>query len=309
MNLVKGILGIAMGLLLGMWLLNQHHVPSASGQTSATPSWSSRLFGDGKVHYRLGAIDARFHLSRAELSLLTREAIALWEGPMAKQMFVEDEAAPLTISLVYDQIQETSNQQVSEEEQLSRDHSSHESQQQEYETQKARLQSQQQTFEEHLSEFQQRQQQYQDTLSQLRGQGADRLDEARMEVARVQLEQQQQSLQREQDDLNQSIQSFNANASELNQAASQFNEKVDRYNQRYSGRSFHKGVYDGKSITIYEFRSRDELRLVLAHELGHALGLNHSNDPQGLMYPVLQAQNLSNFHLASSDISLVLQRH
>ncbi len=47
MNLVKGILGIAMGLLLGMWLLNQHHVPSASGQTSTTPSWSSRLFGDG----------------------------------------------------------------------------------------------------------------------------------------------------------------------------------------------------------------------------------------------------------------------
>jgi len=50
------------------------------------------------------------------------------------------------------------------------------------------------------------------------------------------------------------------------------------------------------------------LRLTLAHELGHALGLLHHGDPEALMYPVLSEQKLENFELRPADKTLLYTR-
>lgn len=64
----------------------------------------------------------------------------------------------------------------------------------------------------------------------------------------------------------------------------------------------------GDKIQIYQFDAKDDLRLTLAHELGHALGLYHHNDPEALMYPVLGEQNLQDFKLRSADKTLLYTR-
>lgn len=103
---------------------------------------------------------------------------------------------------------------------------------------------------------------------------------------------------------NQRINQLNQKVDELNALNQQLDASVQQYKQRFKPHLFHKGLFNGKEILIYEFESTDDLRLTIAHELGHALGLEHSDDPQALMHPIMKDQDTAHFRLTQADISL-----
>ena len=79
------------------------------------------------------------------------------------------------------------------------------------------------------------------------------------------------------------------------------------FNNQFGGtREFTQGDYQGDHINVYQFRDRAELILVLAHELGHALQLDHVENPASIMY-YLMGEQPPESRLSAEDLEAFAQ--
>lgn len=58
-------------------------------------------------------------------------------------------------------------------------------------------------------------------------------------------------------------------------------------------------IFHYSFLLLIHFLLGTNLFLVALHELGHSLGLGHSNDPTAIMFPYI---NYNSFHLSADDI-------
>lgn len=78
------------------------------------------------------------------------------------------------------------------------------------------------------------------------------------------------------------------------------NTKIKEINKN-SGEIIEDGRWDPqeKTITIYRYDGDKELQWVLAHELGHAIGMDHVEDPKAVMYYL--SSDISEVDLSDGD--------
>lgn len=261
---------------------------------------------DKRVRYRIGQVDPRFGISEQQLAELCKQAVAIWEQGSGKALFVQDDTAALTINLIYDERQAESTLKMHVENDLNHAQANQQQHSSQYQQQRQLLEQERREIDQRQAALQQRYDHYNRIVEDWRVLGnIDDYNRQLLEQQRAALDAEQRDLQQAIHQFNQHADSVNRNAYQLNQEVSNFNQSVAEYRRRFSPRQFEKGVFNGRQINIYEFSSPAELKIVLAHELGHALGLKHNNAPYSLMYPVLQEQNIDDFQLTAADKAML----
>lgn len=266
---------------------------------------------DTRLRYKIGHIDPRFNISNEQLRNIAQQATDIWFMGTEKQFFVYDPNAKLTINLFYDQRQADTvarNTQITQIEQRRAYTDAEQLKLNQYESEltfyKQQIDQLKTNYKNKLDSYNHYVKYY--NQSQQSGSQADL---AHLKLQKQQLQYEQQQLQQQIDEFNQKVAVLNIQVDTVNQMNQQFNQSVDEFNRRFKPRLFDKGLFNGHEINIYEFQSNDDLRLTLAHEFGHALGLNHSEDPLSLMHPVLGQQNFKNFTLTDADLALLQNRN
>ena len=122
-------------------------------------------------------------------------------------------------------------------------------------------------------------------------------------AARAQIEASQTQLPADETELREIVQTLQALVDRGKTLAETYAKQAQSYNALYGeSRQFHKGEYNGKDITIYQYHDTPDLTLVLAHELGHVLGLAHVDDPKAVMHAFLSEQDLETLTLTKADV-------
>lgn len=287
-------------LLLGVAFVFSNLQAHANLATSATSKAQSAPAQH--LTYKIAAVDPRLGLSQEQLIEITQQAADVWKQGTGRNYFTYDPNAKLEIKLAYDEDQDRSAQRQKISAQFKKEQQQAIDEQQEIKQLKQTLGKTQSDLEGKKQVLNEKLQKLDQQIHQFK-QGNSAVEYDAKSLAKMQKDLNKQSV-----DLKKEIAAYNQQATVLNKKISHFNQINDAFNaslkqfqQTAQADLFKKGIYNGKQIVVYEFQSVEDLRETIAHELGHALGLKHNDQPGSLMYSVRKNEDTSNVTVTDAD--------
>lgn len=246
------------------------------------------------IAYSIGTIDPNFGLTVEEARAAISGAESVWEDATGRNLFTYDPDAKFTINFVFDERQAEAEAEVKLKEEIDARENKSDSVKYQYELLLQKYEDLRTDYENRSGAYEERLQAYNAEVDRWNKAGG-----APQDVFQD-LEDEQQALSREQKELNaisyglnKLVKEMNTIGDEGNRIIGDYNEVVTEYNKRFSEeKEFTQGDYQGNLINIYQFDSFDELQVVLAHEFGHALSLDHIESSKSIMHHFMSEQSL-----------------
>ena len=236
--------------------------------------------------YSIGRFDTQFGLSQAEFKDYIAESAEVWQKATGKKDFIYKPGAAFKINLIYDERQLATVQKQKTEFGLSAVENVFKQLDVNFNNFKNQHDKRVATYESNLASYKDRKAAYDAEVAKWNANGGapkDRFAALNME---------RQALNTEAAHLNAEVASINNETAELNTLlegrnakAEEYNKIAQAYNQKYDkGLEFNQAEYTGNAINVYQFGNKKDLILALTHELGHALGMDHVENPKSVMY-------------------------
>jgi hypothetical protein len=254
--------------------------------------------------YALGSIDERFGINTETAQRLAEEATAVWESALGRQLFTYTENANFKIDFVYDERQARSESAEAVKAALDQKENASKSINEEYERLLAEYNKIKESYEAKVASYNGRLETFNRTVDRYnQSGGAPQAEYETLQKTERGLKAEEATLATEAKNLTTLASNLNAVSEEGNNIISEYNEGVVQYNQTYTGgEEFTQGEYNGTSIEIYHFKDQTELRNVLIHEFGHAIGLPHVEGRQSIMYYLMDEQPATS-ELSNNDLA------
>jgi hypothetical protein len=264
------------------------------------------------ITYRIGKVDERFGLARQEFAVAVNMAVAIWEKPLARELFREDPHGAIEINLIYDYRQEASDKLKKLNYKIDNTKSSYEELKARLENLKAEYGRRNNILASDSAIYNLRIDTFNKNVEYWNRHGGlvENVHKKLMQE-KDELNSLREKLMVQQDELRRLVDTINSMVVVVNEIATNINLDLVNYQNTGDalGREFCEGFYEIKNgkqtINVYQFDNDYRLVRVLAHEFGHALKLNHSADPKAVMYRLIQSDKIE---LSSDDIAALQRR-
>lgn len=268
------------------------------------------------LHYTIGNIDPRFSITKAELEKAVETAVSVWNAGNETDMIARREGDPvqgdIIVRLVYDDRQDRTDREIRFRERIR-------SQQIRLDRQQLQHEQRRELFDERTSDYRIFAEQTTAQLNELNewikvkndSGGFAGTDLGQFKQMKKDVEDARADVSRKQEELDQLARSINTEMDELNVKFDAHNKMIEQYNEEFAGDlRFAKATYQktsaGGVVTVNQFMNDKELVLIIAHELGHALGISHLSRPESIMYSQMGGQQLNpSIQLTQTDIIAV----